>query len=97
MEDLIFKIFIFCMIIIMGVLLLGFFKYLFKYFKLFILNPSWMIKSFSIFPSLCFIGINYLIILKLLEYNKIELLFAILVGITGSYFIFKDDEVNNKK
>jgi hypothetical protein len=97
MEDLIFKIFIFCMIIIMGVLLLGFFKYLFKYFKLFILNPSWMIKSFSIFPSLCFIGVNYLIILKLLEYNKIELLFAILVGIIGSYFIFKDDEVNNKK
>lgn len=97
MENLIFKIFIFCMIIIMGVLLLGFFKYLFKYFKLFILNPSWMIKSFSIFPSLCFIGVNYLIILKLLEYNKIELLFAILVGITGSYFIFKDDEVNNKK
>ena len=97
MEDLIFKIFIFCMIIIMGVLLLGFFKYLFKYFKLFILNPSWMIKSFSIFPSLCFIGVNYLIIIKLLEYNKIELLFAILVGITGSYFIFKDDEVNNKK
>ena len=85
------------MIIIMGVLLLGFFKYLFKYFKLFILNPSWMIKSFSIFPSLCFIGVNYLIIIKLLEYNKIELLFAILVGITGSYFIFKDDEVNNKK
>ena len=97
MEDFIFKIFIFCMFIIMGVLLLGFFKYLFKYFKLFILNPSWMIKSFSIFPSLCFIGVNYLIILKLLEYNKIELLFAILVGITGSYFIFKDDEVNNKK
>jgi len=97
MEDLIFKIFIFCMIIIMGVLLLGFFKYLFKYFKLFILNPSWMIKSFSIFPSLCFIGVNYLIILKLLEHNKIELLFAILVGIIGSYFIFKDDEVNNKK
>lgn len=97
MENLIFKIFIFCMIIIMGVLLLGFFKYLFKYFKLFILNPSWMIKSFSIFPSLCFIGVNYLIILKLLEYNKIELLFAILVGIKGSYFIFKDDEVNNKK
>jgi len=97
MENLIFKIFIFCMIIIMGVLLLGFFKYLFKYFKLFILNPSWMIKSFSIFPSLCFIGVNYLIIIKLLEYNKIELLFAILVGITGSYFIFKDDEVNNKK
>jgi len=56
-----------------------------------------MIKSFSIFPSLCFIGVNYLIILKLLEYNKIELLFAILVGIIGSYFIFKDDEVNNKK
>jgi len=66
-------------------------------FKIFILNPSWMIKSFSIFPSLCFIGVNYLIILKLLEYNKIELLFAILVGIIGSYFIFKDDEVNNKK
>ena len=96
MEDFIFKIFIFCMFIIMGVLLLGFFKYLFKYFKLFILNPSWVIKTFSIFPSLCLIGINYLIFLKLLEYNKIELLLAILTGIIGSYFIFKDHEINNQ-
>jgi hypothetical protein len=97
MEDLIFKIFIFCMVIIMGVLLLGIFKFLFKYFKLFVSNPSWIIKTLSVFPSLCFIGVNYSIIIILLEYNKLELLFAILVGIKGSYFIFKDHEVNNKK
>ena len=91
MEDLIFKIFIFCMFIIMGVLLLGFFKYLFKYSKVFISNRLWMIKILSIFPLLCFISVNYIIVLGIIENRKPELIIAILLGSLGSYFIFKDN------
>jgi hypothetical protein len=91
MEDLIFKIFIFCMFIIMGVLLLGFFKYLFKYFKLFISNRLWMIKILSIFPLLCLVSVNYIIVLEIIENRKPELIIAILLGSLGSHFIFKDN------
>jgi len=91
MEDLIFKIFIFCMFIIMGVLLLGFFKYLFKYSKVFISNRLWMIKILSIFPLLCFISVNYIIVLGIIENRKPELIIAILLGSLGSHFIFKDN------
>ena len=90
MEDLIFKIFIFCMFIIMGVLLLGFFKYLFKYSKVFISNRLWMIKILSIFPLLCFISVNYIIVLGIIENRKPELIIAILLGSLGSHFIFKE-------
>jgi hypothetical protein len=90
MEDLIFKIFIFCMFIIMGVLLLGFFKYLFKYFKLFISNRLWMIKILSIFPLLCLVSVNYIIVLEIIENRKPELIIAILLGSLGSHFIFKE-------
>ena len=91
MEDLIFKIFIFCMFIIMGVLLLGFFKYLFKYSKVFISNRLWMIKILSIFPLLCLVSVNYIIVLEIIENRKPELIIAILLGSLGSYFIFKDN------
>ena len=91
MEDLIFKIFIFCMFIIMGVLLLGFFKYLFKYFKVFISNRLWMIKILSIFPLLCLVSVNYIIVLEIIENRKPELIIAILLGSLGSHFIFKDN------
>ena len=91
MEDLIFKIFIFCMFIIMGVLLLGFFKYLFKCSKVFISNRLWMIKILSIFPLLCLVSVNYIIVLEIIENRKPELIIAILLGSLGSYFIFKDN------
>jgi hypothetical protein len=91
MEDLIFKIFIFCMFIIMGVLLLGFFKYLFKYSKVFISNRLWMIKILSIFPLLCLVSVNYIIVLEIIENRKPELIIAILLGSLGSHFIFKDN------
>jgi len=90
MEDLIFKIFIFCMFIIMGVLLLGFFKYLFKYSKVFISNRLWMIKILSIFPLLCLVSVNYIIVLEIIENRKPELIIAILLGSLGSHFIFKE-------
>jgi len=90
MEDFIFKIFIFCMFIIMGVLLLGFFKYLFKYSKVFISNRLWMIKILSIFPLLCLVSVNYIIVLEIIENRKPELIIAILLGSLGSHFIFKE-------
>lgn len=90
MEDLIFEIFIFCMFIILGVLLFGLLKFFLKHFRMFISNPSFVVKILSIFICLCFIGINYIFILKLLEYSKIELIFAVFLGALGSHFIFID-------
>ena len=91
MEDLIFEIFIFCMLIILGVLLLGLLKFLLKHFRMFISNPSFVVKMLSIFMCLCFIGINYIFILKLLEYSKPELIIAVFLGGLGSHFIFQDN------
>jgi len=93
MEDLIFDIFIFCMTIIMGVILLEPYKWLLKKAKICIRSPLLTIKIFSILPTLTFVVINYLIIINIIDYKKPELIIAILIGIVGSFFIFKNDEV----
>ena len=50
MEHMIFEIFIFCMFIILGVLIFGIMKWLFKYLKLCYLHINWKIKILIIFP-----------------------------------------------
>lgn len=96
MEDFIFNIFIFCMTIIIGVILLEPYKWLFNKAKICIRSPLLSIKILSILPTLSFVVINYLIIVNLIEYNKTELLIAILLGVAGSFFIFKNDDVIGK-
>lgn len=96
MEDFIFNIFIFCMTIIIGVILLEPYKWLFNKAKICIRSPLLSIKILSILPTLSFVVINYLIIVNLIEYKKTELLIAILLGVAGSFFIFKNDDVIGK-
>ena len=96
MEDLIFDIFIFCMTIIMGVILLEPYKWLFNKAKIFIRSPLLTIRILSILPILSFVVINYLIIINMIDYKKPELIFAVLIGVVGSFFIFKNDDVVGK-
>ena len=96
MEDLIFDIFIFCMTIIMGVILLEPYKWLFNKAKIFIRSPLLTIRILSILPTLSFVVINYLIIVNLIEYKKPELIIGILMGIAGSFFIFKNEDTIDK-
>ncbi len=96
MEAFIFNIFIFCMTIIAGVILLEPYKWLFNKTKICIRSQLLTIKVLSILPTLSFVLINYLIIINLIEYKKPELIIAILIGFAGSFFIFKNDEVIGK-
>ena len=91
MDGFIFETFIFCMSIILGVLLLGFFKWLFRLATLSIRHNLWIIKTLSILPFLCLLAVIYVIIFKLIEYKNPEFLIAISIGIMGSYFLFSDD------
>lgn len=84
------------MTIIIGVILLEPYKWLFNKAKICIRSPLLSIKILSILPTLSFVVINYLIIVNLIEYNKTELLIAILLGVAGSFFIFKNDDVIGK-
>ena len=96
MDDLIFDIFIFCMTIIMGVIVLQPYKWLFNKAKICIRSPLLTIKILSILPTLSFVVINYLIIINMIDYKKPELIIAILMGIAGSFFIFKNEETIDK-
>ena len=96
MEDFIFDVFVFCMTIITGVILLEPYKWLFKKAKICIRSQLLTIKVLSILPTLSFVLINYLIIINLIEYKKSELIIAILLGVAGSFFIFKNDDVISK-
>ena len=96
MEDFIFNTFIFCMTIITGVILLEPYKWLFQKAKICIRSPLLTIRILSILPTLSFVIINYLIIINLIEYKKPELIIAILIGVVGSFFIFKNDDVIGK-
>ena len=51
-----------------------------------------MIKILSIFPLLCLVSVNYIIVLEIIENRKPELIIAILLGSLGSHFIFKETE-----
>ena len=96
MDDLIFDIFIFCMTIIMGVIVLQPYKWLFNKAKICIRSPLLTIKILSILPTLSFVVINYLIIINMIDYKKPELIIAILIGVVGSFFIFKNEDTIDK-
>jgi len=96
MEDFIFDVFVFCMTIITGVILLEPYKWLFKKAKICIRSQLLTIRILSILPTLSFVVINYFIVINLIEYKKPELIIAILLGVAGSFFIFKNDDVIGK-
>ena len=92
MEQTIFQIFIFCMFIIFGVLILYFLNWIWKYFRLFFDHKSWMMKILTIVPLSFLLFIPYFLIYMLITQGYIEFLIAILIGCIGSYYIFKEDE-----
>ncbi len=92
MEQIIFQIFIFCMFIIFGILILYFLNWIWKYFKICFVHKSWMIRILMIFPLSILLSIPCFIIYIFTIKGCIELLIAILIGCIGSYYIFKDDE-----
>ena len=96
MENFIFNVFVFCMTIITGVILLEPYKWLFNKAKICIRSPLLTIRILSILPILSFVVINYLIIINMIDYKKPELIIAILIGLAGSFFIFKNDDVVSK-
>lgn len=94
MESTIFKIFVFCMFIVLGVLILGLLKWILKYIKLCYQHVLWRVKILIIFPIIILIIILWLIVENLFEKNHLELLIAIIIGCIGSHYIFKDEEGN---
>ena len=94
MESTIFNIFVFCMFIVLGVLILGLLKWILKYIKLCYQHVLWRIKILIILPINILIIILWLIIKNSFEKGQPELLIAIMIGCIGSHYIFKDEERN---
>tara|TARA_B100000989_G_scaffold291837_1_gene266886 strand:+ start:1795 stop:2079 length:285 start_codon:yes stop_codon:yes gene_type:complete len=94
MEIVIFKIFVFCMFIVLGVLILGLLKWIFKFVKLCYQHIFWKIRVLIIFPLSILIFIFWLIIESSFRKDQPELLIAIILGCVGSHYIFKDQENN---
>ena len=94
MESTIFKIFVFCVFVVLGVLILGLLKWILKYIKLCYQHILWRVKILIIFPINLLIITVWLIIENLFEKNKPELLVAIIIGCIGSYYIFRDEEAD---
>ena len=94
MEIVIFKIFVFCMFIVLGVLILGLLKWIFKFVKLCYQHIFWKIRVLIIFPLSILIFIFWLIIESSFRKDQLELLIAIILGCVGSHYIFKDQENN---
>ena len=94
MEIVIFKIFVFCMFIVLGVLILGLLKWIFKFVKLCYQHIFWKIRVLIIFPLSILIFIFWLIIESSYRKDQPELLIAIILGCVGSHYIFKDQENN---
>ena len=94
MEHIIFKIFIFCMFVILGVLIFGLIRWFFKYLKLFYLHIDWKIKILIIFPTSALIIIPWLLCQTLILKGYPELILAIILGSIGSYYIFSNEEKN---
>ena len=94
MEIVIFKIFVFCMLIVLGVLILGLLKWIFKLVKLCYQHIFWKIRVLIIFPLSILIFIFWLIIESSFRKDQPELLIAIILGCVGSHYIFKDQENN---
>ena len=94
MEHIIFKIFIFCMFIILGVLIFGLIRWIFKYLKLFYLHTDWKIKILIIFPLSALIIIPFFLFQILILKGCTELIIAIILGSIGSHYIFSNEENN---
>ena len=94
MEHIIFKIFIFCMFIILGVLILGLFKWIFRHIKLCYQHIDLKIKILIIFPISALIIIPWLLIQTLILNGYTELIIAIMIGSVGSHYIFGNEEKN---
>ena len=92
MEHIIFKIFIFCMFIILGVLIFGLMRGIFKYVKLCKQHIYWKIKILIIFPLGALIIIPWLLVQTLVLKGYTELIIAIIVGSIGSHYIFGNEE-----
>ncbi len=94
MEHIIFKIFIFCMFIILGVLIFGLIRWIFKQVKMCYNHIDWKIKILIIFPICALIIIPWMIVQTLILKGYTELIIAIIAGSIGSHFIFDNEEKN---
>ncbi len=94
MEHMIFKIFIFCMFVILGVLIFGIIRWFLKYLKLCYLHIDWKIKILIIFPLSALIIIPWFLFQTLILKGYIELIIAIILGSIGSHYIFGNEEKN---
>ncbi len=93
MEYIIFKIFIFCMFIILGVLIFGLIQWIFRNAKLCYQHIEWKIKILIIIPISALI-IPWLLFQTLISKGYTELIIAIIIGSIGSYYIFEKEEKN---
>ena len=82
------------MFIVLGVLILGLLKWIFKFVKLCYQHIFWKIRVLIIFPLSILIFIFWLIIESSFRKDQPELLIAIILGCVGSHYIFKDHENN---
>ena len=80
------------MFIILGVLIFGLMRWIFKYVKLCKQHIYWKIKILIIFPLCALIIIPWLLVQTLVLKGYAELIIAILVGSVGSHYIFGDEE-----
>jgi len=94
MEQVIFKIFIFCMFIILGVLIFGLIKWIFGNLKLCHQHIDWKIKILIIFPISALVIIPWLLLQTLIQNGYTELIIAIIIGSIGSHYIFRNVEKN---
>ena len=94
MEHIIFKIFVFCMFIVLGVLIFGLIKWIFEHTKLCYKHNDLKIKILIIFPISALIIIPWLLIQTLILNGYTELIIAIMIGSVGSHYIFGNEEKN---
>ena len=78
MEHIIFKIFIFCMFIILGVLIFGLLKWIFEKIKICYKHIDFKIKILIIFPISALIIIPWLLVETLISKGYAELIIAII-------------------
>ena len=94
MEHIIFKIFIFCMFIILGVLIFGLIRWIFGNIKLCYQHIELKIKILIIFPISALIIIPWLLVQTLISKGYTELIIAIIIGSIGSHYIFGNEDKN---
>ena len=82
------------MFVILGVLIFGLIRWLFKYLKQFFLHIDWKIKILIIFPLSALVIIAWFLFHTLILKGYTELIIAIILGSIGSYYIFSNEEKN---